>query len=193
MVIHPHTHTKGAAMSSTTPRLPAVDPAHATGRAKEVFEGPLKGKTFNIFRSMASAPVLLDMYLGIAGAMGKASLSHKEQEVIQLAVAEANNCEYCASAHTVIGKGAGLTDAQTIEARRGTMMDAKLNALAKFALAIHEKKGFVTDADIASFKKAGYTDQHMGEVVGSYIQMMFTSTFNHMNNTPVDFPLVQKI
>lgn len=176
------------------PRIPFVDPAKSAGRAKEVFEGPLKGKHFNIFKSMAQSPAMLDMYLGIAGAMSKASLTHKEQEVIQLAIAEAQNCDYCAAAHTAIGKGAGLTEAQTIEARRGSMpSDAKLNALAKFALAIHEKKGFVNDADVATFKGAGYNDAQVAEVVGSYIQMMFTSTFNHVNDTPVDFPPAPKI
>jgi AhpD family alkylhydroperoxidase len=176
------------------PRLAYVEPSTATGRAKEIFEGPLKGKSFNIFKSMANSPAMLDLYLGIGGAMAKASLSHKEQEVVQLAIAEAQNCDYCASAHTAIGKGAGLTEAQTMEARRGSMpSDPKLHALATFALAIHNKKGFVSDADVKAFKAAGYTDAHMAEVVGSYTQMIFTSTFNHMNETPVDFPPAPKL
>jgi AhpD family alkylhydroperoxidase len=175
------------------PRIAPIDPAHASGRAKEIFEGPLKGKHFNIFKSMASSPAVLDMYLGIAGAMSKASLSMKEQEVVQLAIAEAQNCDYCAAAHTAIGKMHGLTDAQTLEARRGHLQDAKLNALAKFVLAIHEKKGFVSDADVSAFRAAGYGDAQIAEVVGSYIQMMFTSTFNHVNETPVDFPPAPKI
>ncbi len=175
------------------PRIAPVDPAHASGRAKEVFDGPLKGKHLNIFKSMAGSPALLDMYLGIGGAMSKSSLSTKEQEVVQLAVAEAQNCEYCIAAHTVIGQRAGLTEAQTIEARRGRMSEPKLDALARFALAIHGKKGFVSDADVAQFKGVGYTDAQMGDVVGSYIQMMFTSTFNHVNDTAVDFPPAPKI
>jgi alkylhydroperoxidase family enzyme len=71
--------------------------------------------------------------------------------------------------------------------------DPKLHALATFALAIHNKKGFVSDADVKAFKAAGYTDAHMAEVVGSYTQMIFTSTFNHMNETPVDFPPAPKL
>ncbi len=175
------------------PRIAAIDPSHATGRAKEVFDGPLKGKHFNIFKSMAVSPAMLDMYLGIGGAMSKASLSHKEQEVIQLAIAQAVDCGYCAAAHTAIGKAAGLTEQQTIEARRGQMGDAKLNALAKFALAVHEKRGYVSDADVAAFRAAGYGDQQMAEVVGSYTQMIFTSTFNHLNDTAVDFPSAPKL
>lgn len=174
-------------------RITPVDPAHASGRAKEIFEGPLKGKHFNIFKGMAVSPAMLDMYLGIGGAMKNASLSTKEQEVIQLAIAEAVQCDYCAAAHTAIGKSAGLTEQQTIEARRGHMADAKLNALAKFAIAVHEKRGYVSDADVAAFRAAGYGDQQMAEVVGSYTQMIFTSTFNHLNDTPVDFPAAPRL
>ena len=169
-------------------RITPVDPATATGRVKEIFEGPLKGKHFNIFRSMAASPAALDVYLGMAGALSNASLSAKEREVIQLAVAQANNCDYCLAAHTMIGKGAGLSEAQTIEARRGTLADPKLDAIAKFALKIQEKRGFVSDADLAAFKKAGYTDTHVAEAIATYSLALYTNIFNHVNHTPVDFP-----
>lgn len=175
------------------PRLAPIDPTKATGRAKEIFEGPLKGKHFNIFKSMANSPAALDVYLGMAGALSKASLSDKEREVVQLAVGEANNCGYCLAAHTAIGKGAGLTELQTIEARRGTLADARLNALAKFALALHEKRGFVSDADVAAFHEAGFSPAHLAEVVATYALAVYTNYFNHVNQTPVDFPLAPKI
>jgi uncharacterized peroxidase-related enzyme len=175
------------------PRIAPIDPAKATGRAKEILEGPLKGKHFNIFKSMAASPAALDVYLGMAGALSKASLSEKEREVVQLAVGEANNCGYCVAAHTAIGKGAGLSEPQTIEARRGTLADAKLNALAKFALALHEKRGFVSDADLTTFKAAGYGDAHVADVVATYALAVYTNYFNHVNQTPVDFPLAPKI
>ena len=180
-------------MGTGSIRIPMVDPATATGRAKEIFEGPLKGKAFNIFKRMAASPAVLDVYLGMSGALNHASLSMKEREVIQLAIGAANNCDYCEAAHTVIGKGAGLTDAQTVEARKGTLADVKLNALAKFALALQEKKGFVSDADFAAFTKAGYTPAQAGEVVATYSLALFTNYFNHMNNTPIDFPTVAKV
>ncbi len=131
---------------------------------------------------------MLDGYLGLSGALNKTSLSGKEREAIQLAVGEANNCGYCVAAHTAIGKGMGLTEQQTIEARRGGNSDPKINALVKFALALHEKKGFVSDADVSALKGAGYSDAHLGEVVAVYALAVFTNYFNHVNATPVDFP-----
>lgn len=178
---------------ANSPRIAMIDPAAATGKAKELLSGPLAGKHFNIFKSMAQAPAVLEAYLGMSGALGHTSLSAKEREVIQLAIGEANNCAYCVAAHTAIGKGAGLSEGQTIEARRGTLQDSKLNALAKFSLSLHEKRGFVSDADAAAFQAAGYTAAQMGEVVAVYSLAIFTNYFNHMNGTPVDFPSAPSI
>jgi len=180
---------KGARMS----RLSPIDPAAATGRVKEIFEGPLKGKAFNIFRSMAHSPAALDAYLGLAGALAKSNLNGKEQETIQLAVGEANNCGYCVAAHSAIGKSVGLADAQIIGARRGTPGDARLDALARFALALHEKRGHVSDTDVSAFKNAGYSDAHIPEVVAAYALATYTNYFNHVNQTPVDFPAVPAV
>jgi AhpD family alkylhydroperoxidase len=171
------------------PRLAVIDPEQTTGRAKEIFEGPLKGKHLNIFKGMANAPALLDAYLGIGGALKNASLTPAEQEVIQLAVVESASCDYCTAAHTVIGKNSGLTDDHTIGARRGEIQgEAKLDAVAKFAKALYEKRGNVSHDDLTAFRNAGYNDQAIAEAVGVYALATLTSTFNHVNETEVDFP-----
>ncbi len=171
------------------PRLNTVDPATATGKAREIFDGPLKGKHLNIFKAMGNSPAALQFYLGAAGALDGASLTGAERETIQLAIAEANNCAYCTAAHTAIGKGAGLSEPQTVAARRGTVADnPRLDAVAKFALAIHEKKGHLSDDDISRFKSAGFDDGAIVEVVAGYALATFTNYFNHINDTPVDFP-----
>lgn len=171
------------------PRLSVIEPAQATGRIKEIFEGPLKGKNLNIFKGMANAPALLDGYLGLGSALSQTKLTQAEQEVVQLAVVQAAACDYCTAAHTVLGKKAGLSEEQTIGARRGKIPDnQKLDALARFASALYEKRGNVSDADLSAFRSAGFGDQEICEVVAVYAQATLTSTFNHVNQTPVDFP-----
>jgi uncharacterized peroxidase-related enzyme len=174
-------------------RLGQVDPATVTGPVREIFDGPLKGKHFNIFKSMGHSHAALQMYLAMNGALAHSTLSPAEKEVIQLTVGEANNCQYCVAAHTAIGKMSGLSTEQTVEARRGAMSDAKLNALARFALAIHETNGFVSDQDLAQFKAAGYTHAQVAEVVAVYALAIYTNTFNHVNDTVSDFPAAPRI
>ena len=174
-------------------RIAPVNPTTATGKLKEIFDGPLVGKHFNLFKSLAASPAALQGYLGLAGALGHGSLSAREREAAQLAIAEANGCEYCQAAHTAIGKGAGLTEEQTQEARRGAVKDAKIGALVKFVLALHEKRGNASDADVAAFREAGYGDGHIAEVVGGYALALYTNYFNILNQTPVDFPAVKAV
>jgi uncharacterized peroxidase-related enzyme len=174
-------------------RLHVVDPAAAAPAAKEIFDGPLKGKHFNIFKGLANSPAALQAYLSLSGAVGGGSLSAQERELIALSVGQANNCGYCVAAHTAIGAGAGLSADQILAARRGSVADAKHDALVKFTLALHEKRGFVSDADLASFRKAGYGDGHVAEVVACYALNVFTNYFNHVNDTAIDFPAAPAI
>jgi len=171
------------------PRLPLIDPAQTTGRVREIFDGPLKGKHYAIFRAMANSPVALDAYLGLVGAVKRATLTPGEQEIIQLAVAQANGCDYCLAAHTAAGARAGLTAEQMLGARRGAVTgDPRLDALAKFALALHEKRGWISDEDAASFRDAGFTDAQVVEAVVVFALATYTNVFNHVAGTPVDFP-----
>lgn len=171
------------------PRLNTVDPATATGRTKEIFDGPLKAMQLNIFKGIGNSPAALDFYLNASGALKGGVLSDKEREAFQLAVSEANGCEYCLAAHTHIGKGAGLSEQQTIEARRGRITDdAKLGAVTAFATALHEKKGYVSDEDLRAFKSAGYDDAAVVEAIATYALITFTNFFNHVHQTDVDLP-----
>ncbi len=170
------------------PRLNVVDPQRAEGKVRELFEGPLQGKHFNIFKGLANSPAALEAYLALSGALQHAQLSAKEREYIALATAEANDCRYCLAAHTMLGKMAGLSDADMLAARRGDGTDPRLAALGRFVRALHEKKGYVSDADLAAVRAAGYTDGHIAEITAVYALNVFTNIFNHVNDTAIDFP-----
>ncbi len=176
------------------PRLSTINPASATGKAKELFEGPLKAMQLNIFKEMANSPAAVQFYLNANQALGQGVLTQKEREVIQLAISQQTSCDYCLAAHTHMGKGAGLTEAQTIGARRGSVEgDAKLTALSKFVIALHEKKGHLSDGDVQAFRTAGYNDAGIAEAIAMYSVIIFTNYFNHVNQTVVDLPAFPKI
>ncbi len=170
------------------PRLNVVDPATETGRVKEIFDGPLKGKHLNIFKGFANSPAVLDAYLAMSGALNNSSLSGKDREAVALAVGQANDCNYCLAAHTALGKMAGMSEAETIAARRGDSDDPRIAALTKFAQAIHEKRGWVSDDNLATFRAAGFSDGEVAEVVAVYALNLFSNYFNHLNETEIDFP-----
>src|SRR6266436_8309050 len=122
------------------PRLKAVCPESATGKAKDLLEAvnARLGMVPNMMRAMANAPAVLDAYLSLSGALEKGRLSARTREQLALAIGQANQCDYCVAAHAAIGKTVGLTAEQVRDSRQGTAVDSKAEALIRFALKLVE-------------------------------------------------------
>lgn len=171
-------------------RIHQVNPQSATGRAKELLDA-VQGKLGlvpNMTRAMANSPAVLDGYLSLSGSLSKGALSAKSREQIALAVAEANECEYCLAAHSAIGKMVGLSVDQILDSRRGTAVDPKTDAIIQFARQVVDERGLVSDANIAQVRAAGLDDGAIAEIVANVALNIFTNYFNHVADTEIDFP-----
>ena len=173
-------------------RIAAVNPAEATGKAKLLLDGveAKLGITPNLMKTLAAAPAALEAYLNFGAALGTGHLSAKFREQISLAVAQANSCEYCLSAHTAIGKMAGLKPEEIGSSRHAHSADPKLDAGLQFVQALVVQRGEVSDKAIAEVKAAGYSDGDIAEIVANVAVNIFTNYFNHVARTEVDFPVV---
>lgn len=173
-------------------RLNPVNPETATGKAKELLDEAQKklGGVPNLLKTFANSPAVLEAYLGFSGALAHGKLRAKVREQIALTVGQANDCDYCLSAHSAFARSAGLNDAQIEAARRGTSDDGKTQAALRFASDIVDKQGFVTDDDLAAVRDAGYGDGEIAEIVAAVALNIFTNYFNHVADTEVDFPKV---
>ncbi|MBN2308500.1 MAG: carboxymuconolactone decarboxylase family protein, partial [Candidatus Hydrogenedentes bacterium] len=109
-------------------------------------------------------------------------------ERLALAVAEANGCEYCVAAHTVLGKQAGLSDDDILASRKGVSDDPKSNAAMAFARALLGSRGHVTDGDVHGLRDAGFGDGEIAELVALVVLNLFTNYINDVAQTPLDFP-----
>ncbi len=173
-------------------RLTAVNPAEATGKAKQLLDGVQSklGMTPNLMKTLASGPAALEAYLNFGAALGTGKLDAKFREQIALAVAQANSCEYCLSAHSAIGKMVGLKPEEIAASREAHSADAKRDAGLHFVQALVVQRGMVSDQDLAHVKTAGYTDGDIAELVANVAVNIFTNYFNHVARTDVDFPHV---
>lgn len=170
-------------------RLELLKPENA-GAAGPILEDmkKKKGKVANIYAAMAHSPASLQALFDFKKALSKGVLTAKETEIIALVLAQHNSCDYCLAAHTVIAKGAGLTEEQTLEARKGQLKDHKLQAVAVLAKAIVEKNGYLSSEDVQEFYETGYDKSALVEVIANVSINIFTNLFNHAAETPVDFP-----
>src|SRR5688500_61033 len=104
-------HTRSHLMSRIhTPS--SIDEAPADSRPQLAIVKQLLGSVPNLFRMVSNSSAAITGYLGMLGALAKGRLPAATHERIALAVAEANGCDYCLSAHSWLGKNvAGLDDA----------------------------------------------------------------------------------
>ena len=172
------------------PRLLAVKPEEASGQTKDLLDAVQKklGMVPNLIRTFANSPAVLQAYLGFSSALENGVLSPQLREQIALAVGQANQCDYCLSAHTAIGKMVGLSEEDILDNRLAKSTDSKTQSALRFARSVVEKKGLVSDQDVEQVKSAKFTDAEIAEIIAAVSLNVFTNYFNHVAETVVDFP-----
>jgi len=150
------------------------------------------GSVPNLFRITANSPAALEGYLGLSAALAKGRLDAGTRERIALAVAEINGCDYCLSAHTYLATNLAKLDAAEIAANRaGGSSDPKAASAVRFAVALVNRRGQVSDADVSAVKLAGYSEAEIVEIVAHVALNTLTNYLNEALDTPIDFPIVE--
>ena len=174
-------------------RVPAVSLPASDPKAQRLLDAVKSslGATPNLFRVAAQSPAALNALVGFSGALAGGALKAKARESIALAVAEANACDYCLSAHTALGKGAGLSEADIAAARDARSADLKTAAIVRLARTLVDTRGRATDSDLTAARNAGLSDGEIVEVVANVVVNIFTNYLNHVAGTDIDFPVVR--
>jgi len=142
-------------------RINPVSKENANPKSLEILTAVNKalGIVPNMVSTMAQSPAVANAYVGFNNALSQGSLSAKIRERIALTVAEENSCGYCLAAHTFLGKK------------------------------VVEKRGQVTDADVAALRQHGFSDGEITEIIANVVLNIFTNYLNIAAGTEIDFPL----
>ena len=150
------------------------------------------GMVPNLYATLAHSEHALGNYLAFQNA--KSSITGKAREVINLVVSQANDCEYCLAAHTVIAGMQGFTPAQILEIRGGrAMFDAKLDALAKLVRSIVMNRGHGEPTLVDAFFAAGWTLENLVDAIVIIGDKKVTNYLPSTTRVPVDFPAAPKL
>jgi uncharacterized peroxidase-related enzyme len=171
-------------------RINGIDPASATGKAKELLTA-VQGKVGfvpNLYRLLALSPEGLDGVLAFTGALSKGTLDAKTRERIALAIANVNGCDYCNAAHTAIARSLKLGDDEIASNRSGRSIDVKADAAVVFARKIAVTRADISEADIAAVRAAGFGDAAVVEIVLNVVANVLTNYINETFKTEIDFP-----
>ncbi|CAG1013444.1 MAG: carboxymuconolactone decarboxylase family protein [Rhizobiaceae bacterium] len=172
-------------------RITQISDAAANPEAAALFTA-IKGKIGmvpNLYRVAANQPAVLTGLLSLGEALGRGGFDARTREAIALAVAGANACDYCASAHSAISAGLKVAPEAVKAHLAGRADDPRTAAILKLAVAIVAAKGLVADADLDAARDAGLTEADIVEAVANVVANIFTNYLNHVAATDIDFPV----
>ncbi len=146
----------------------------------------------NLHAVMAESPELLDGYQKLHQLFLDSSFNAEEKTVVWQTINVAHNCHYCVPAHTAIAKSMGVDDDinQAVRDKR-PLADAKLEVLRQTTLAMVENRGQLDHATAKAFFDAGFSKQHLLEIVLGLSQKVMSNYVNHLAETPVDEPFAK--
>lgn len=173
---------------STTFTVPTRD--EVSPQNQQIFDSLQKGLGFvpNLYATFALSNTALGDYLALQNR--KASLRAKERELINLVVSQVNECQYCLSAHTALGKMNGYTDNQILEIRTGqASFDAKLDALARFVRDVTLNRGKTDGRSTDALLAAGYTKENLVDILVVIGDKIISNFLFGVTNIPIDFPV----
>ncbi|CAN5505920.1 carboxymuconolactone decarboxylase family protein [soil metagenome] len=149
------------------------------------------GMVPNLYATIAYSENGLSRYLAFQGA--KTSLSNKEKEAVNLVVSEINECRYCQSAHTVLGKMNGFSKEEILDLRSGKSANPKLDALVKLTQEITLHKGKVSPLHLDTFYAAGYNDGNLVDVILQVSDKIAMNYLHNLTQVPIDFPEAESL
>ncbi len=161
---------------------------------QKIFDSLQKAVGFvpNIYATMATSDNALKNFLDFANS--KSSLKTKEKEVINLAVSELNQCQYCLSAHTAIASMNGFNAEQIKEIRSGrATFEPKLDTLAQLSRNISENRGATNSEILSAFFAAGWTKENLMDVINQVGEITITNYLHRTTEVAVDFPAAEAL
>ena len=129
--------------------------------------------------------------MGLHTIAGEGSLDLATKERIALALAEQNACEYCVSAHSAIGRKAGLSSAEIEANRDGSSFDAKAAVAVKFAKSLAENNGAISTSELLEIRAAGYSESDIVEIITHVGMNILTNILGKASRVEIDFPKVE--
>lgn len=174
-------------------RINTVTYETASAEQKALFDAIQSqlGVVPNFLKVFANSPAALKAFLGLHGIANDGSLDLRTRERIALALAQQNSCEYCLSAHTAIGRKAGLDSAEIEANRAGASQDAKAAVAVRFARALVEHQGEITTAELLEMRNAGYSESDIVEVITHVGMNLLTNILGKAGRVDIDFPKVE--
>ena len=175
-------------------RIHQLSPEEASGKTAQLYSAIESRLGFvpNLMRVLGNSPAALEGYLSLSAAIARGVFPARVREQIALAVAEINGCDYCLSAHTLLGAREGLSSRDIAAARQAESTNDETEGILQLARSITIQHGQLSDEDIAIARKVGLNDGQIVEVVLNVVENILTNYVNNVALSVIDFPAIER-
>ena len=143
----------------------------------------------NLHAVMAESPVVLEAYQRLHRLAQNSSFNNDQLTVVWQTINVEHNCKYCVPAHTMIAGMMKVAPEISDALRNETELQSKeLNVLRDTTLLIVRNRGIVNESELNTFYSAGFTKQHLLDIVLVLSQKVMSNYINHLADTPLDEP-----
>lgn len=141
----------------------------------------------NLLDTMSSSPASVRVYVEGALTMAEGVLSAAEQQVVYLTTSVFHECPYCTSAHSVMGKDAGVSK-EDVKALRSSEWpkDQRLANIAKATRLVLEKRGHLDAEDLAQLEGKGIDKAQLYDIVCLSSIKTITNWISHFEKPEID-------
>lgn len=139
-----------------------------------------------LMRVLAHSPAALAGYLSLRNALALGALPIRLREQIAIAVAATNDCNACLVSHSRYGRSAGLAGEEIANAQHATSVDPASAAALGFARTLLERRGHVSNAEIAAVRAAGFDDGAIVEIAAAAALNTFANLVNNLAHDAPD-------
>ena len=136
---------------------------------------------------LAASPQLMDGFLKATGLFENTTLDPLAQESLIMTMAVRHGCHVCVAMHTASLTRMGAEPGLIAALREGRpVADERLAAIQTFTLEVLDRAGAVSDDQLDTFLRHGYTPQNALEVVLGIGAYTMSTLANRMTRAPVD-------
>jgi alkylhydroperoxidase family enzyme len=143
----------------------------------------------NILGAMATSPVLINSLVGLFGNVHGGSFTEAQVQTVLLTDAVINAAEWAVAFHTALALKEGLDPADVQAIREGRLpKDGNLAALSVLAKTMIEKRGHFDDQEADRFLAAGFSKDHLLEVIAIVAASTITNYTASITKPPLEAP-----
>jgi AhpD family alkylhydroperoxidase len=145
------------------------------------------GRIPNLAAGMAESPALVRSFFTVREIRGQGTLSPADAEVLSLANAYENGCDWCLAFHSFAAEKAGVPADTVAALRRGDTPDnTRWRALVDLTRELIRNRGHAGEDTLRAFYAAGFAQAQALEVVLGAAFSLMANYAQHLIGAPLD-------